>query len=95
MFDPFLFLGLPKNDLLNKHLQSAHPPLVAYLTSGGDYLEEIVFNERLFLGKKSPLPLSIEELQLLEANVLSLLKKLAPQYPYKENPFLLLTVECK
>jgi hypothetical protein len=84
------FLGFPIDPLFEKHLQKTNHHLVMLFTAGGNYLEKIFFQNKDYLGKfMSPLPL-IEEVECLQANILSLLRKLVPHYPIKENPLFFL-----
>lgn len=72
----FLFLGYPLTPSLEAAFKKCNPTVLAFFTSGGLYLEEVQVEERRYVGKKCPSLPSLQELDDLEANVLSLLKKM-------------------
>lgn len=59
-------------------LLGASPFLVAHFTKGGDYLQEISFQDQLYLGKAAPLLASMQQLEDLEAHIRSILARLVP-----------------
>lgn len=86
MLDLKLFLGFQLNPTLTEHLSRAPLHLVQLFTTGGDFLCTLEQENKRYLGKfPSPSP-SLEDLELLEAHVVSLLKKLAPRYPVEAEP---------
>ncbi|MFZ0565512.1 MAG: hypothetical protein WAM28_04940 [Chlamydiales bacterium] len=86
------FLGFPVDPLFESHLQQNNAHLVSLFTGGGDYLKNILLNNRSYLGKfVSPAP-TYERLESIQLNILSLLRKLAPLYPFNEDSLVLLAI---
>ncbi len=72
-------------------LQSANPSLVALFTKGGDdYLETVEHHGQRYLGKCVGENADLARITLVEANIMSLLRRLVPDYPYQETPMLVL-----
>lgn len=86
LYQATLFLGFSIDPSFKTSLRSVNPHLVSLLTSGGDYLQKISTANQEFLGKTIPDFPNFEELESLETHLISLLKKLAPQYPFHTNP---------
>lgn len=78
-----LFLGFPLDGLFEEHLQKSSPPMVALFTKGGDYLSPLTIKNQKYLGKFPSPHSTMEELECLEANLLSLLRRIAPRYPFE------------
>ncbi|MCC5832136.1 MAG: hypothetical protein JJU12_03740 [Chlamydiales bacterium] len=91
MFDLKLFLGFAPDAEFERLASRANPHLLSLFTGGGDYLSEISYKERRYLGKPVPSSLPVSQLESVELHMLSLLKKLAPDYPFSENPPVLVT----
>lgn len=83
MFDLKLFLGFPIDPLFEEYLHPSSTPMVKLLMSGGDYLSPLDHGSKRYLGKFPSSCPTIEELELLEGNVISLIKKIAPRYPFE------------
>jgi len=82
MIDLQLFLGLPIDQNLARQLDQVNSYTKAmFIQEGENYLQEVIFNDRTYLGKKLGKITDSQSLETLEANVYSLLKKLAPGYP--------------
>ena len=60
--------------------------MLSHWTSGGDYLHELPWEEVRLFGKPLSSNPSLQELEDLETNVLSLLGRLVPDYPYQNHP---------
>lgn len=79
MVELALFFGIPLDPLLQKQLHSPPSPLLALLTQGGDYLTCLTCDSEIYLGKRCPPLPSVEELELIEAHIKSMLQKIFPQ----------------
>ena len=78
-----IFLGFPVSEAMNDALKRVNPSLLALFTQGGDdYLEEYCYQEQRYLGKAIGESVDTAKLRLVEANILSLLKRLLPDYPF-------------
>lgn len=86
MFDLQLFLGFPPDTAFERLVSRVNPSLLSLFLEGGDYLSEFSHKNRRYLGKPVPLSTSINQLENLEIHLLSLLRKLAPEYPFSNNP---------
>lgn len=85
MFSVELFLGFPLDSSFISALGKLDPREVGvFIRDGDQYLQEVTYREQRYLGKYVGEMSSIESLELIESNVFSLLKKLIPDYPYKE-----------
>jgi hypothetical protein len=95
MFEINLFLGFPVDALYELQLAQANPNIVALFVqkTNDEYLREIFHNEIRFLGKNIGKMTSLTQLELLENNIYSLLKKLVADFPYDEIPLYLFPVE--
>ncbi len=90
MFDSFLFLGIRVDDALDQALADVNPHLLDHLVkNGSDYLHETTLENQRYIGKNLGRISEIENLDLLEANIYSLLKKLLPDYPFEPTSLVL------
>src|SRR5438105_1590338 len=90
MFVAKLFLGFPIEHDFSLKLDKVNPEIVSlFVKKGGDYLEKINFKGVSYLGKFVGDIADGTALELLEANIYSLLKKLVPEYSYEKIPLLL------
>lgn len=85
-----LFVGIALDQQFERRLKQNNPHLVALFTQGGDYLEEIEYNNQKYLGKFITKPPSFSELLNIESNVTSFLNRLAPDYCINSHPSRLL-----
>lgn len=94
VFDVTLFLGFPVDVAYAKALASANPQLLQLFLSAGhsDYLTEVVHGGLRYIGKSSGEMSSIAQIELLQNNIYSLLRKLTPQYPFTQVPLTLLAI---
>lgn len=94
MLDQRLFLGLPLTPSYFDQLKKLPPPLLATFIQreSPDYLQEIESEGIKYLGKYLDSPFDMANLDSLETNIYSLLKRLIPDYSYEEHPLLLLPV---
>lgn len=96
MFKVNLFLGFPVDDLYVKALENVNPMVVAqFINEEEGYLSDIMHSNMRFLGKNVGTVVVLPKLELLEANIYSLLKKLVPDFPYQEAPLYLFPLENK
>lgn len=72
---PAIFLGIPKIDLRD---------LSIYLD------DHLIEDHEGYIGKWISHPLTLEELSLQKAFIISLLKKIDPKYDLRENPLKLI-----
>jgi hypothetical protein len=94
MLETQLFLGLPLSDSFLLQLRSLPDSLreLFIQVHSSEYLQEIEHEELGYLGKFLGPSISLSSLELIENNVISLLRKLVPNFPYEENPLLLFAV---
>lgn len=94
MFTFQLFLGFPVDELYAEELSKANPYVVAqFIQKEGDYLREITYQDMRFFGKFLGHIAELQQIELLEANIYSLLKKLVPNFSYQEIPLYLFPIE--
>lgn len=99
MHSASLFLGFRIDEAFSEILTTIRPDLLAlYIRAGqGMWLQEIEYEGQRYLGKSLGDLIDMEQLSLDASNVHSFLKKIAPNYPYQQNPLVilpLLQVEC-
>lgn len=63
------------------------------MQGGEEYLNEFSYKGMRFLGKGLGSMISLSELELIEKNIYSLLKKVVSQFPYEEVPLYLFPIE--
>jgi len=61
-----------------------------YVNKGNPYLQEISIENNLYLGKQADKDISLDGLLLLKANIISIIKKIIPEYPIQDNSLVLL-----
>ncbi len=88
-----LFLGFPINESFSSALERNKPEYISlFIGSGDTYLNEVHFEGSRYLGKYIENETSLGQLELLEANIFSLLKKLVADYAYKSSHLFLFTL---
>jgi hypothetical protein len=90
-----LFLGLKTDDSFENLLALTNPYLATLLIGKEEYLQNMELRGERYLGKFLQVHPTLEHLEDMEKHILSLLQKLAPQYPFAQNPLQLLTVNGK
>lgn len=98
MFDTILFLGLPLSNsyqLALLQLPSAEQEI--FIQNQGafqdsPYLQKIEHEGIEYLGKYLGSSIDMATLDLSYSHIVSLLKKLIPQFPYEQNPLFLLAL---
>lgn len=94
MPDYQLFYGIPVDKLLSEELTKINPTLKAiFIQSNSDYLQEITFKDKKYLGKFVGKICSLQSLELFENNIYSLLDKIVPEYPFRQQPIVLFPIE--
>lgn len=89
-----LFFGLPLNATCEQKLAVLNPQLLlSFVQEGEHYLQMMTSQGIRYIGKYIDDSPSLTDLELLEANIYSLLKKLFPSDPIREIPLELLA--CK
>lgn len=79
-YDLQLFLGLPVTAKLEAELQKANPNIKKiFICNQGDYLHQVTYQGTSYLGKQAGAMTSLQELELLQANIWSLLDKVLPK----------------
>ncbi|MCE2982388.1 MAG: hypothetical protein LW832_02365 [Parachlamydia sp.] len=90
MFDFQLFLAFPTND----SFINIDPFLFrTFVNDEGLYLQDLMYNNYRFLGKKLAEPLEVGDLESLGFHLLSLLQKLNPEHVYDPQSFVLLAIQ--
>jgi hypothetical protein len=90
MLEAQLFLGFAVDPLFAKELKKADPQMVKNFINNTAYLKKVSFDEMEYLGKEVGGKTTLESLDLLEKNIISLLKKAVPHFPYGETPLYLI-----
>lgn len=86
MYRAELFLGFPVDSLFAKKLAMLDTGYVSlFIQHNETYLREVTYNNVKYLGKAAGKVNELTALDLLEANIISLLKKLVSDYPYQQN----------
>lgn len=88
-----LFLGYPVDSGFEKALNGVDPAIVSlFIQDGEDYLHEVRYQGARYLGKQVSQIADFEQLELLETNIYSLLKKVVPDYPYHQKQLLIFPI---
>jgi hypothetical protein len=82
-----LFFGIPLEDQVAEHLALVDKSLLRiFLSENGDYLRQVDYNGRQYLGKLAGDVCDLSSLELLQTNIHSLLNKLLPMSAYQKIP---------
>ena len=92
MFDLKLFLGFSTDDSFQQELKLTNPYIVSQFIGREEYLHEVTYQDKYYLGKYLSVYPTPDQLEDLERHLLSLLNKLAPHYPFSDNPPVLVTI---
>lgn len=85
-----LFLGFPVDEPFLSALEKNKPDYISlFIHSGDAYLEDVQFQGVRYLGKYVNNEEPITQFELLEANIFSLLKKLAADYDFSSSNLVL------
>lgn len=79
-----MFVGHPVDGNLERALRKLDPDHVSLYLGSEGYLQEVESSGHKFWGKKVGAELDFEALSMSEAHVESLLRKLLPDYHFKE-----------
>lgn len=94
MFDRELFFGFPLDPIYIKKLEKINPYLYSqFIGDSEEYLKEVNAEGLRYLGKNLGKITSIAKLELIEANIYSLLERLVPDYPYNETSLYLFSLK--
>lgn len=90
MFFAKLFMGVAVEGSFASQFSAANPQLVAlFLNPEREYLLEIKHEGKIYLGKTVSTSTDLASLGQIEANIVSLLKKIVPDYPYDDMELVL------
>jgi len=92
MFDLKLFLGFAPDEAFQIELQRANPYFISLFIGKAEYLQEISVQGKYYLGKHLSSFPTLDQLEVLEKHLLSLLSKLTPHYLFLKNPPVLITI---
>lgn len=91
MYDLDLFLGFLVDANLDSLLKNINPNVGKFfINNSSDYLHEISYKSRRYIGKFIGEMSSLEDLDLCYANMESIFRKLIPDYALSANPHLLI-----
>lgn len=91
MYSARLFLGFAVDPIFAEKLEKANPALLKeFIQDDGDYLCEIHHRQLHYIGKQLGHIVSMDQLELLENNIFSFLKRLVPEFPYEETQLYLI-----
>lgn len=90
MLDYHLFFGFPLNSVYQDTLNKIPSNLRSlFIQNHSDYLQQVEYNGSVYLGKNLGPYIEYNTLDMAEANIYSLLRRLIPDYPYEDSLFLL------
>jgi len=90
MFFAKLFMGVVVEGAFASQFSAANPLLVAlFLNPEREYLLQIKHEGKTYLGKAVSTSADLASLEQMEANIVSLLKKIVPDYPYDDMELVL------
>ena len=90
MFELELFLGFPVDERSRAILSKADPKFISlFIQADSSYLQEVVYQDRHYLGKFAGKINESSKLDLLSENIYSLLNKVMPDYPCQNVPLVL------
>lgn len=86
-----LFLGFPIDTSFSLSLKKVSPEIRSLFIQE-DYLQEICYKNVSYLGKQIGQKTDLTALDLTQNHILSLLRKLVPNYPYDTKNLLLFVI---
>lgn len=90
-FNAHLFLGFPIDDVLARKLNNVSPAVLnSFISEDSNYLKDIEIDGIRYLGKFVETYTKLRDLELLEANIYSLLAKIEPNHLFYLTPLVLL-----
>lgn len=93
MFERKLFLGFQIEPSFQKALLAVNQQLLAlFIGKDGEYLHELSYEKKRYLGRFVDSPVELTTLELSQEHIYSLLKRLIPHYPYEQSSLWLLPV---
>lgn len=93
MFSAQLFLGFPVDQIFKQKLDQANPNLVnEFIQDDGEYLCELDHQGLRYIGKRLGGMVALPQLEMMEQNIYSLLKRIVPEFPYDEAPLYLISM---
>ena len=94
MLEVCLFLGFHVDDDLEAKLKKTSPHLVKYFinNSTDEYLHDIQYQDKRFIGKKLSNIVETEKIKLLENNIHSIVSKLVTKYDRSKYPLKVITI---
>lgn len=94
MYSVKLFFGVPISGEIAAKLSLVNPDLLSLFVQNEDhYLREAVIQNQRYMGKSIENAVDLASLELLQANIFSLLKKILPDYPIEKHPLILLPLQ--
>lgn len=94
MFEAVLFLGIPVDEKLQSHIDKANPNAVKlFVNNESDYLHEVDNGSTRYVGKVLETVTNVSSLELVEANVLSLLRRLLGETWSSSEPMVLFATQ--
>lgn len=93
-FNTLLFLGFPiSSDFASRLNCTPEPILHSFIQDHPDYLQKIEHQGMEYIGKSLEFPVDTRLLELIEANIYSLLRRLVADYSYETTPLCLIGYE--
>jgi hypothetical protein len=93
MFQHQLFFGFLIEADFSAKLQAIDPKIRdLFIQNDANYLQTATHNKKTYLGKFIGKKGELSQLEQLEANIFSLLKKLVPDFPYEKHSLILFSI---
>ena len=91
-----LFLGYPLTESLKEKIEKIDSRLYSmFINDSGPYLKLIDQEDQLFLGKQVGTFTDMPKMKLFEANIYSILAKIIPDFPFKNESLLLFATHSR
>lgn len=92
-FDSCLFFGFLVDSDLQKELNSLDSTFKSlFIQKNEPFLQELDFENKLYLGKFIGQISDLAKLELTSLNIMSLVKKLVPDYPIEKTELLIIPI---
>jgi hypothetical protein len=93
MFERRLFLGFQIDSAYQTALLAVNKALLGhFINDNGEYLSELVYENQRYLGRFLDSPIEVNSLEFSQEHIISLLKRLIPNYAYESSTLWLLPV---
>ena len=96
MYSLELFFGFPIEQDLERLLRKSTPQILRiFIDNKSEYLHELIHEEKRYLGKFLGEMATIDDLELIQSNIYSIVKRIAGECDFSSHPAVVLVTAQK